>query len=151
MSIIHLSAEEINNLSSDYISEGIKIERWSIKSMSISNEGAHLVLMINQASISDSDPNGFHLSFLTAMEMLAQMMVIYLHKKAGLTTKCREIWVSSINSDFKKPIRAKDNILIDMVQIKLQTKGSSLVCDVDCKISDSLGGHFQSKGRVWLV
>jgi hypothetical protein len=151
MSIKHLTAEEINNLSSDYISEGIKIERWSIKNMSISNEGAHLELMINQASISDSDPNGFHLSFLTVSEMIAQMTVIYLHNKAGLTSKCREVWVSNISINFKKPIRARDHILIDMIQTKLKTKGSSLVCDIDCKISDSLGGHFQSKARVWLA
>lgn len=151
MSTITLSQEEIKSLSSDYISHGLKNEKWSIREMKITDKGAMLLLSMDQTAVSSTDDQGFHLSFLTAMEMLAQMMVIYLHQKAGLKTKCREIWVSRIDSKFIKPIRDSNHITIEMIQLKLHSRGSSLACDVDCKISDQFGGHFQSEGRVWLV
>lgn len=151
MVIAHLSQDEIKNLSSDYISNGLKSEKWSISEMKITENGAVLELKMNDLSISSTDSQGFHLSFLIAMEMIAQMMVIYLHYNAGLKVKTREIWVSKINSKFITPIRNPDSINITMTKKSLKFKGSSLVCDAHCDITSPTGGLFQSEGRVWLI
>jgi hypothetical protein len=151
MTIIYLTQNEIKNLSSNYISQGLKTEKWSINEMKITEDGAELQLKMTDISISTTDNNGFHLSFLIAMEMIAQMMVIYLHYQAGLKIKSREIWVSSINSKFISPIRNPDSIYIKMTSKKLKLKGTNLICDARCDISSSTGGLFQSDGRVWLL
>ncbi len=148
---VELSTKEIQNLSSDYISIGLKKEKWIIKQMSISSEVVIVDLMMTDLAFSSNDKSGFHLSFLTAMEMIAQMMVIYLHHQAGYKVKTREIWVSRINSKFIKPIRDPNNISIKMIPRKIKTKGDSLVCDAECEITSSSDGLFQSEGRVWLI
>lgn len=151
MTIIQLSQNEIKNLSSDYISKGLKNEKWCISEMKITDDGAELKLKMTDIAISSADTGGFHLSFLIAMEMIAQMMVIYLHYKAGLKIKTREIWVSSINSKFITPVRNPDFIYIKMTSKKLKHKGSNLICDARCDITSPTGGLFQSEGRVWLL
>jgi hypothetical protein len=151
MKIIQLSPNEIKNLSSEYISQGLKTEKWCIYEMKITDDGAELQLKMTDVALSTTDSHGFHLSFLIAMEMIAQMMVIYLHYQAGLKIKSREIWVSSINSKFISPIRNPDTIYIKMTSKKLKIKGSNLICDARCDMTSPTGGLFQSEGRVWLL
>jgi hypothetical protein len=151
MSAVQLSRQEILNLSSDYINEGLKKEKWRINAMTIDSSNVEVSLSMTETAFSSTNNSNFHLSFLTTMEMIAQMMVIYLHYQANYQYKTREIWVSSISSKFVKPISDPNNINIKMKAIKLLRKGENLICDASCEVTGSSGGLFKSEGRTWLI
>jgi hypothetical protein len=151
MSAVKLSHQEILNLSSDYINEGLKKEKWTINAMTIDTSNVQVSLSMTETAFSTANNANFHLSFLTAMEMIAQMMVIYLHYQANYEYKTREIWVSSISSKFIKPISDPNNICIKMKTSKLWRKGENLICDASCEVTGLSGGLFKSQGRTWLI
>jgi hypothetical protein len=151
MSAVKLSHQEILNLSSGYINEGLKKEKWAINAMTIDTSNVEVSLSMTETAYSTANNSNFHLSFLTAMEMIAQMMVIYLHYQANYEYKTREIWVSSISSKFIKPISDPNNIHIKMKTSKLWRKGENLICDASCEVTGPSGGLFKSQGRTWLI
>ena len=151
MKLHSLSLEEIKNLSSSYIDEDLKKERWGFLSIEI---GPELVLTTASVDLSSLPPinyQNFHLSFFTATEMIGQLLVIYLHHRAGLTFKAREVWVSKVTNKFIKPIKDPENISIVLKAKKLHQRKAATICDFECEIKGLSGGLFQSNGRVWLI
>lgn len=146
-----LDADTILKLSSTYISYDLKQERWAIKSVAIKESKLISEIKMEKFFISPTDPKGFHLSFLTAHEMIAQGVIILLHKMEGLKHKCREIWVSEVTSKFIRPIRNPHSIRLEISAVKIRRKSNVLICDVEMQLSDNSNGLFRSDGRAWLV
>jgi hypothetical protein len=151
MKLHSLSLEEIKNLSSSYINDDLKKERWGFLSIEIGPELVLTTASVDLSGLPPENSQNFHLSFFTATEMIGQLLVIYLHHYAGLTLKTREVCVSKVTNKFIKPIKDPENISFILKAKKLHQRKATLICDFECEIKDISGGLFQSEGRVWLI
>ena len=101
--------------------------------------------------ISETDPGGFHLSFITAIEMISQLTVVALHSLAGLQSKSREVWARETRGRFVKPIRQQHGMQIEMQIRSLRNHGGVCLCEADYRITDQAGGLFMYWVKCALV
>lgn len=149
--VVRLIAPQIERLSSDYLQDGRTQEAWRIESIDIEDDRIVARAGMTRVYVSQTDDQGFHLSFITALEMVSQLTIVYLHHKAGLTEKSREVWVSESRNRFVRPIRNPDDIRLDMKVRKLRERGGSLFCEADYRVTDEQGGLCEYWGKAYLL
>ncbi|GEM_PF-4840935 len=85
--MIKLSANDLQNISSDYIREGRLYECWQINEVIIEGEQATMDASMIKTYPPEANKKDFHLSIYLAEEMASQLMIIYGHIWADLTKK----------------------------------------------------------------
>ena len=94
-----LHPSEYEPISSVYLSEGRKSEKWSIDSISISEESLLSSISMTSVFSPNNEQSQFHLPVYAAMEFVSQLQIIFMHHHIGLTQKTREVWM--LESRFK--------------------------------------------------
>jgi hypothetical protein len=137
-----LDGDAIARLSSEYIDQGIKRERWRITRVSV--EGAKLAAELRMESVflSPTDPAGFHLTIFSTQEFLAQLANIYLHLLAGSTVKNRETWMRESSITTHRAIRDPARISVEMDFFKVKRLKDSWYAMANCRVFDGEGGLF---------
>ena len=148
--MLHLGPEQIDRLSSQYFVRGRQCERWRIDAVEMVKDSVTATARMIEHYVSETDEQGFHLSFVTALEMVSQLTIIYLHLKAGLNEKCREVWVSESRNKLVRPIRSPDNIRLEMTVEKLRQRGDSWFSIASYRVTDAEGGLFEYWGKAWM-
>ena len=64
---VSLNEDEIERLSSHYLSEGRKQESWKIKAVHIQGEKLSAIVTMRSTYVSSSDAHGFHLNTVDAV------------------------------------------------------------------------------------
>jgi hypothetical protein len=142
---------QIARLCSPYLAGGKKTESWEIWELEIDGPEVRATARMTEYLLSPADGNRFHLSFITAMEMVSQLTIVYLHHKAGLTEKSREVWVSESSNRFVKPVRNPDRIDLQMQVSKLKRRGDTFFSIADYRVTDDEGGLLHYWGKAFLV
>jgi acyl-coenzyme A thioesterase PaaI-like protein len=147
---VRLIAPQIDKLSSGYLRDGRRQEVWRIETIDIGDDRVVAKASMTDFYVSRTDDKGFHLSFITALEMVSQLTIVYLHYKAGLTEKSREVWVSESRNRFVRPVRNPDDIRLEMTVKKLREHGGSLFCEADYRVTDEQDGLYEYWGKACL-
>jgi hypothetical protein len=141
---LDLSREEIDALSSVYISRGIKQEAWEITRIKFTGTMLDATVRMTSTFISPTDPDGFHLTIFCTQEILAQLANIHLHVTAGHKTKCRESWMRECHFNYRNVIRQTENIRVEMDMVSYKWAGDTMVGKVVCRMTDDQGGLFMA-------
>ncbi len=142
---LNLGKAEIENLSSRYIDEGVKVDTWEIKNINISGNLLKAEIGMVSFFVSPTDPDGFHLTIFSTQEFLAQLANIYLHVVADFETKCRETWMRECAITSRKVIRNPEKILVEMDFFGLKKIQDSVVSMARCRVYDDQGGLFTAR------
>lgn len=141
-----LHPSEYEPISSVYLSEGRKSEKWSIDSISISEESLLSSISMTSVFSPNNEQSKFHLPVYAAMEFVSQLQIIFMHHHIGLTQKTREVWMLESRFKAHKPILDRADIQVEMHLEKIKQTTSSVYCVAKHKVKDSQGGHFE----IWI-
>ena len=145
-----LKQSEWEPISSKYLSEGRKSEKWLINSVEL-GQGS-LLADISMANIfEDSTSNQkFHLPAYAALEFVSQLQIIYMHLWAGYQEKTREVWM--IESRFKAhfPIYDSQSIKVKMEIEKIKSRDNNIYCTATHRVFDSGKGSFTIWIKAWM-
>jgi hypothetical protein len=147
---VSLNEDEIENLSSHYLSEGRKQESWKIKEVRIQGEKLSAVVTMRSTYVSGSDTQGFHLTIFSALEFLSQLMITYAHVWAGLENKTREGWMLESKTRTVRAIRNAERIEVEMVVRAMRKRGENLFCEADYRVTDNQNGLFEVQLKGFL-
>jgi hypothetical protein len=147
---VSLNEDEIESLSSHYLSEGRKQESWKIKEVRIQGEKLSAVVTMRSTYVSGSDTQGFHLTIFSALEFLSQLMITYAHVWAGLENKTREGWMLESKTRTVRAIRNAERIEVEMVVRAMRKRGENLFCEADYRVTDNQNGLFEVQLKGFL-
>ncbi|MDP1708750.1 MAG: hypothetical protein Q8L89_06770 [Gammaproteobacteria bacterium] len=147
---VRLSAADIQNLSSHYLNEGRKQESWQIEAVEINDKGLTAKVSMRTTYVSDTDAKGFHLAIFTAVEFVSQLMVIYMHVRAGLSKKTREVWMLESSTRCVRAIRDPSNIKVEMEVVSMRKRGENWYGVAANRVTDDQGGLFEIKLKGFL-
>ena len=145
ISNMQLDKQQVSDLSSVYISEGVKKDCWEILEVTISDALLKARLRMTSFFVSPTDPAGFHLTVFSTQEFLAQLANIYLHTVEGYTVKCKETWMQESAITCRSSIRNPENITVEMDFFNQKKLGDSLYCAAKCRVYDDQEGLFTAK------
>lgn len=128
------------SISSPYLADGRKSESWEIGDIEITGKKLKTVVRMTSTYISATDPGDFHLSFITCLEFLSQIMIIHGHVWANLKEKTREGWMVESFTRNARAIRDPDNIQIEMTVASIRKIGEAIYSVANFQVTDSLGG-----------
>ncbi|MBN2825540.1 MAG: hypothetical protein JXQ76_09465 [Campylobacterales bacterium] len=138
--MIELTAQEIKNLSSTYIAEDLKKERWFIESIQYNDNSMVAYISVQSQYQSQMDNNQFHLSIFIMLEFTSQLGTIYSNLLAGYKTKNKEIWLLEQTMKSIRPIYSKNNIKVTLLtKFKRQYK-NNIFFYYDIKIESPCNG-----------
>ncbi len=138
-----LTAEQLGRLSSPYIPNGIRQDVWSIDSVNIRNDLVQAKVSLGSIYQSPTDGGGAHLTMFATNEIVAQLMVIYMHVQAGFEQKCREVWAAELHGRYVAPIRELAGIDFVMQCARTRSVGNKRYCKASFTISAKCGGRFE--------
>jgi hypothetical protein len=141
---VPLSSAEIQAVSSPYLSDGRKLESWKIKEIQINDQS--LKAMVTMDSIYPPSEDDFHLTFITAMEIVSQLQIVYMHAWAGLTVKTQEVWMIENHMRTIRPIKNRNDIQIEMKLEKMRKKNNIYFCTASHRVTDNQNGLFE----IWI-
>jgi hypothetical protein len=147
---VSLNEDEIESLSSHYLSEWRKQESWKIKEVRIQGEKLSAVVTMRSTYVSGSDTQGFHLTIFSALEFLSQLMITYAHVWAGLENKTREGWMLESKTRTVRAIRNAEHIEVEMVVRAMRKRGENLFCEADYRVTDNQNGLFEVQLKGFL-
>jgi hypothetical protein len=147
---VSLDADEIERLTSHYLSEGRKQESWKIKAVHIQGDKLSAIVTMPSVYVSGSDTRGFHLTIFSALEFLSQLMITYAHVWAGLTEKTREGWMLESRTRSVRAIRNAEHIQVEMEVRTMRRQGENLFCVADYRVSDDQDGLFEVQLKGFL-
>jgi len=140
---VSLNEDDIERLSSHYLTEGRKQESWKIKAVHIQGEKLSAIVAMRSTYVSSSDTQGFHLTIFSALEFLSQLMITYAHVWAGLAEKTREGWMVESRTRSVRAIRNAEHIQVEMTVRTMRKRGGNLFCVADYRVTDDQDGLFE--------
>lgn len=140
---VSLTPTQIERLSSPYIAGGLRSDVWQIDSVRLEKGLLHARVSMRSAYASPTDAGGAHLTMFASNEFLSQLMVIYMHHRAGLTEKCREVWAAELHGRYVATIRELSAIDVAMQYVRLREVDSKLYCKAGFVVSAACGGRFE--------
>ncbi len=141
-----LSRDEIGSISSPYLAGGRKQESWQIDRVEVYANRLSGAVSMTQFVTSPTDQNEFHLSFLTALEFVSQLQIIYMHCWANLPRKTQEVWMVEHTLKSIRPIVNHELINVEMKVEKIRRAGEKQYCAATHQVSDDRGGLFE----IWI-
>lgn len=147
---LRLSGTDIGKISSPYLDEGRKQESWRIDHIDIDDQRLSATVSMRSTFASDTDTKGFHLSFITALEFLSQLQIVYMHVWAGLSEKNQEAWVVECHVQARRPVRNPDCMSVDMRATSMRKRAGAYYCIAEHTITDDRGGEFSVRMKMLL-
>lgn len=134
--------EEYMPMTSEYLRIGRRPEIWHINWVEWNGHKLLASTRLEGGVPSKTDNNRFHVSILAAREMEAQLAIIAIHLKLGLSEKKTEVWNLETNEVCKSAITDPNDVrfAIDVIT-KTTSKGKTLAL-INSTISDQFGGLF---------
>ncbi len=145
-----LLPSEIARFSSRYLTEERRRESWRIDEIEIQDDRLTARVSVQNGYCSSTDGNRFHLSLMTAMEFLSQLMIVYAHVWSGLSEKTREGWMVESTTRTVRAIRNSDLIRVEMTVPTMRKRGDHLYCIADYRLTDEQGGLFEVRIKGFL-
>lgn len=142
---IKLQDDQIRHFYSDYLINGRRQESWSIEYVEIEGMELKSLIRMGDVYLSSTDKNKFHLTIFSALEFLSQLMIIYGHVWAGLTSKSQEGWMVDSEIRALKAIRNPHAIQVEMKMTKARKRGDTLICMSEYVLTDDGGGRFEGR------
>ena len=136
-----LPEQEIASLCSPYIGNGRGDDKWQFDEIHSNGVSMNGKISFSKFNVSPTDPEEFHLSVFSALEIASQMAIILSHNNLGLVVKTKEVWLSNCSLKFFKPIRCATAIFAELT-LRLRRLGSEHACVIDVHLRDENGGHF---------
>jgi hypothetical protein len=136
---IQLNSEDIINISSTYLNEGRKQESWEILRVEIEGKQLDAHVRMRSRYISETDPDGFHLSIFSTLEFLSQLAIIYGHVWAGKKKKTREAWMVDCSIKSRSIIRDPENIRVSMNVRSMKKFKEHYLMLADTRVFDESG------------
>ncbi|OOZ38232.1 hypothetical protein [Solemya elarraichensis gill symbiont] len=136
----------IERISSPYLDGDRKIEAWQIEQVDIEGDELNAIVSMSSYCVSDADTDGFHLSYITALEFVSQLQIIYMHVWAGLEKKTQEAWMVECRMKSHSPIRNPNAIKVHMTASRMRKRGDVYYCIADHRVTDDQGGLFE----IWI-
>lgn len=149
--IIELNNHDIKKLSSYYLNEGRKQERWQINHVMIDDKILEAQISMISRYLSATDNNEFHLTIFSALEFLSQLMIVYIHVWAGRKEKVGEGWMIESSMKSLRVIRDPENIFVSMTVEKIKERGANLYCIASYKITDPNDGLMEVRLKGFLT
>ena len=143
---MRLDQAQIKKLSSPYLDGERKKEEWVIEQVEINEDTLHGTVSMRDYCVSATDQDSFHLSYLTALEFVSQLQIIYMHVWAGLKEKNQEAWMAECKMQSHRPIRNPKTISVEMKALKIRQRGDAVYCTAEHRVSDDQGGLFE----IWI-
>lgn len=135
-----LTPDQWVKISSPYLAGGKKDEEWEIVGIEITGKRLSAVVRMASVYLSETDGGQFHLSFITCLEFLSQLLIIYGHVWAGATEKTREGWVLESSTHNVRAIRDPEHIQVEMKVVSIRRVGVPVIAVAQFEVSDRLGG-----------
>lgn len=137
----------MERLESPYLRERQGCDRWRIKSLYYDEARLRSEVVLTSYYTPSTDVEGFHLSQITALEILSQLKVIFLQLLDERTEKSDEAWIIDTNIRCYKPIRNHEKIQVHMNLTSLRRmlgrvwiKTESIIFDENGKFSATMKG-----------
>lgn len=111
MTTFTLSPEQISQLSSEYLTNGVYQDSFAIKQIAIDDKQLEAIIDMTSCGVSKTDRDGYHLTAPTIFRFLGQLLVIHgqIYFDLG-ETKTVEVWVKEHTIKHRKPIRDTNHI-----------------------------------------
>jgi hypothetical protein len=143
---VKLTPSEIERISSPYLQEGRKQESWRIDEVEVDGDRLNAIVSMRSFYSSATDAEGFHLSYITALEFLSQLQIIYMHVWAGLAEKTQEAWMAECRMRAHRPLRNPNRMRAEMRAVSMRRRGQACYCIAEHTLTDDQGGLFE----VWI-
>jgi hypothetical protein len=138
-----LNAQKIEKISSYYLKEGHNKDLWHIDKVEIIENTLLSRVRMLEYYISNTDNNAFHLSYLTALEFVSQLQIIFMHSWAGLELKTKEVWMIECRMKSHKIIKNPHTINVEMIATKMFKRSNIYYCIADHRVTDDQDGFFE--------
>ena len=112
---MQLTISEIEQISSAYLAAERKKEVWKIEQVDIIENGLLAIVSMREFCVSSTDNNEFHLAYLTALEFVSQLQIIYMHVWAGIKFKTKEVWMIECHMKSHRPIKNPEKINVEII------------------------------------
>lgn len=110
---IKLSPQEIQQLSSEYLTQGVFQDHFAIRDLCVQGEEMEALIEMTGFGISETDVGGYHLTAPSIFRFLGQILIIHGQKFFSLgDTKAVEVWVKEHTMKHKSPIRDPRAIVV---------------------------------------
>ncbi len=108
-----LSQQQIQNLSSEYLTQGVHQDHFQISELSIAAEQLEGIIEMTNYGVSRTDEGGYHLTAPSVFRFLGQLLVIHGQIFFNLgETKMVEVWVKEHNMKHVAPVRDPRSIQV---------------------------------------
>ncbi len=146
-----LTDEYIRNVSSPYLSKRCADEHWVIDFVDVERDKLTATIIMTQFPNSVADKDAFHLSFITALEIVSQLQIIYFHSWAGLNRKTMEVWMAEVTMKSSSPIRDPSAIRVEMIANRTKKLRDKYYVAATHRVYDDLGGHFEVELKTFVA
>lgn len=143
---VRLLGSELAEISSPYLSGGRKQESWQIDEVDIQDSRQTATVSMRSICPSATDAGGFHLSFITALEFISQLQIIYMHVSAGLQQKKQEAWMVECKVRSLRPIRNPSKMKVETDVEVMRKRGQAYYCVANHRLTDDQDGNLE----VWI-
>jgi hypothetical protein len=132
-------------LMSSYLRDGRRGEVWHINWIEWDGQALRASARLDGSAGSGTDGGRFHLSIFSAREMEAQLGIIGLHLKLGLSRKTAEVWHLKGTEKCLKAITDSHDVGFE-IHYRLRRSSSGKLLNQQCsRISDAQGGDIRVK------
>jgi hypothetical protein len=130
-------------LMSSYLSTARRLERWHFNWIKFDGFALTASARLDGWQASATDGNRFHLSIFSAREVDAQLAIISLHLKLGLTKKSAEVWLLKCTQECVVPITNAEDVRFEMSSTLRRSSNGKILTERVCTVSDDRGGLFK--------
>lgn len=142
-----VTPERYEPLMSDYLRHVRRREVWHINWIEWDGATLRASARLEGWEGSGTDGNRFHLSIYAAREMDAQLSIIGLHLKLGLSRKTAEVWLLKCTEEALAAITDPEDVRFEMDYRLRCTSSGKVLSERRARISDSRGGDIRIEGR----
>lgn len=137
--------ERYEPLMSPYLRDGRRNEVWHINWIEWDGHALRASARLDGGAGSGTDGGRFHLSIFSAREMDAQLSIIGLHLKLGLSSKTAEVWLLECTEQCLVAITDPQDVRFEMHYRLRRSASGKLLTQRSSRISDAQGGDIRVK------
>jgi hypothetical protein len=141
--INRVSADRYQPLMSTYLSTGRRQEVWHINWIEWDGEILRASARLEGWVTSKTDNNKFHLSIYAAREIDAQLSIIGIHLKLGLSEKSAEVWLLKCVENCSAAITTPEDVRFEMNFRFRRSQSGKLLSERLSRIYDQAGGEIR--------
>lgn len=135
--------DEYLPISSEYLRSGRRNEVWTINWVRWDGQVLRASARLDGWQGSQTDANRFHVSIFAAREMDAQLAIIGMHLKLGLSRKTAEVWLLKSSEECLAAITVPEDVRFEMQFAFRKTSSGKLLTERHSTITDERGGKMK--------